>query len=205
MAFATNLTGTLITNSYGSDGLPLGVRNDYGNIRGGGTIASTGLATSSTFGETDQSWIVTTITSGVGPVEAAITTAGAAFNSGQQTIMVTQGRIANVINTTLQGGQSDSANFANTPLQLDVLRTYYYKVAVKQGNWNVFNGSFSSISNSAVSGVWAIGTQVENTSTMKASGTDVAANPSQSQPGRIVITDGSPNPTQTGYQPRYNW
>ena len=210
MAFATNLTGTLIIDDFSVDGQPLGIRNNYGNIRGAGTIADTGLATTSTkngamFGETDASWLVTTIVSGAGPVEGAITTAGASFNSGLQTMMITQQRIANIVNTELQGGHSDSANRALTPLQLDILRTYYYKVAVKQGNWNIFNGSFSSISNSAQSGAWNISLGADSSLGMIASGTDVAANPQQDAPGRIVIRDGSPNPVQTGYQPRYNW
>ena len=40
---------------------------------------------------------------------------------------------------------------------------------------------------------------------MIASGTDIAANPTQTIPGRLTYQDGSPNPVQSGYQPRYNW
>ena len=200
MAFITNITtlNPIITGVY-VNGLPSGVDNRQGNIRGGGTIADTTDWTASTFGEGNP---VITIVSGAGPVEGAVP---GNFNSGLQVINAIQTTIAGIANTTLQGAQSDSANLAFTPLQLDVLRTYYYKTAVRNGNWNVFTGAFSSISNTTVSGVWNISASVENTSTMRASGTDVAANPTQDIPGRLTYRDGSPNPIQSGYGPRYNW
>jgi len=201
MAFITNITSTPSTGIY-VNGLPSGVDNRQGNVRGGGTIADTTDWTASTFGEGNP---VITIVSGAGPVTAANTTGTATFNQGNQVINVAQTTIAGIANTTLLGGQSNSANEADTPLQLDVLRTYYYKTAVQAGNWNVFTGAFSSISNTTVSGVWNIEAGVENTSTMRASGTDVAANPSQAYPGTLTYRDGSPNPTNDFYQARNNW
>ena len=199
MAFITNITTLpIITGAY-VNGLPSGVDNRQGNIRGGGTIADTTDWTASTFGEGNP---VITIVSGVGPVEGAVP---GKFNSGLQVVNAIQATIAGVANTTLLGAQSNSANEAFTPLQLDVLRTYYYKTAVRNGNWNVFTGAFSSISDTTVSGVWNISASVENTSTMRASGTDIAANPTQDIPGRLTYRDGSPNPIQSGYGPRYNW
>ena len=202
MAFITNITTTPVTNTYGADGKPLYVDNRQGNIRGGGTVADTGDWSASTFGEGNA---IITIVSGVGGVVSA--NEAALINAGTtgQVISVAQTHIANIANTTLQGGQSDSANVAYTPLQIDKIRTYYYKVAVKQGNWNIFNGSFSSISNTAVSGAWNIDVGVENTSTLRASGTDVAANTSQDSPGRLTYRDGSPNPTNGAYGARHNW
>lgn len=199
MAFITNITTLPIITGVYVNGLPSGVDNRQGNIRGGGTIADTTDWTASTFGEGNP---VITIVSGAGPVEGAVP---GNFNSGLQVINAIQTTIAGIANTTLQGAQSDSANLAFTPLQLDVLRTYYYKTAVRNGNWNVFTGAFSSISNTTVSGVWNISASVENTSTMRASGTDIAANPTQDIPGRLTYRDGSPNPIQSGYGPRYNW
>ena len=184
MAFITNITTTPVANTY-LNGLPSGVDNRQGNIRGGGTIVDTADWTASTFGEGNP---VITIVSGAGGVVSA--NQAASINAGTQ-----------VINAI----QTNSANEAYTPLQLDVLRTYYYKTAVRAGNWNVFTGAFSSISNTTVSGVWNISASVENTSTMRASGTDIAANPTQDIPGRLTYRDGSPNPIQSGYGPRYNW
>ena len=201
MAFITNITATPSTGVY-LNGLPSGVDNSQGNIRGGGNIADTTEWTASTFGEGNP---VITIVSGAGPVEAANTAGAATFNQGTQVVNAIQTTIAGIANTALLGAQSDSANVAYTPLQLDVLRTYYYKTAVRAGNWNVFSGAFSSISNTTVSGVWNISASVENTSTMRASGTDIAANPTQDIPGRLTYRDGSPNPIQSGYGPRYNW
>ena len=200
MAFITNITTTPSTGIYGENGLPLYVDNRHGNVRGGGTIVDTTDWTASTFGEGNP---VITIISGAGGVVSA--NQSASINAGTQVINAIQTGIAGIANTALQGAQSDSANAAFTPLQLDVLRTYYYKTAVKAGNWNVFTGAFSSISNTTVSGAWNISGGVENTSTLRASGTDVAANPTQDTPGRVVFRDGSPNPIQSGYGPRYNW
>ena len=204
MAFITNITTSFATSPstgvYGADGLPLYIDNNDGNIRAGGTISDTGLFSSSSLGEGNP---ITTIISGVGPVEGAVP---GQFNSGVQAIMVAQTNIAGVTSTVLQGGESNSANTAYTPLQLAVLRTYYYKTAIRQGNWNVFNGVFSpSVTNNTVSGAWNISNSVDNSATMRTSGTDVAANTTQDAPGRLVFRDGSPNPVQSGYGPRYNW
>ena len=43
MAFITNITTSPTTGVYGSNGLPLGVDNNDGNIRFAGNIANTGL------------------------------------------------------------------------------------------------------------------------------------------------------------------
>ena len=202
MAFITNITTTPVVNTYGADGKPLYVDNRQGNIRGGGTVVDTGDWSASTFGEGNP---VTTIVSGVGGVDGtnkALPTS--AFNSGGQVINYVQSTIAGAANTTLLGGQSNSANDAFTPLQTDVVKTYYYKTAVVAGNWNIFNGTFSSISN-ADSGAYNINGAVDNAGTMRGSGTDVSANPSQPYPGILTYRDGSPNPTNDFYQARNNW
>jgi len=202
MAFITNITSTPVTGVY-VDGLPSGVDNRHGNIRDGGTIADSDNFSSSAVGEGNP---VITIVSGVGPVEGAIRTAGAIFNSGEQVIMVAQTDIAgDTTITTLQGGQSNSANEAYSPLQRTALRTFFLKTAVRAGNWNVFTGAFSSGPTSAVSGAWDIAASADDAADMRAAGTDAAANPTQDAPGQVVFRDGSPNPVQTGYGPRYNW
>ena len=144
---------------------------------------------------------VTTITSGVGPVEGAVP---GNFNQGTQVINAIQTGIAGNSNTTLLGAQSNSANEAYTPAQVDIVRTYYYKTAVVAGNWNVFDGTFSAISNAA-SGIYDITRVGDTAGNMRASGTDVAANPSQNYPGTLTYRDGSPNPTNDFYQARNNW
>lgn len=198
MAFITNITSTPVTGSYGANGLPLYVDNRHGNIRDGGTISDSANWSSSALGE---GTLVTTIVSGVGPVEGAVP---GNFNSGLQVINAIQTTIAGTANTTLQGAQSNSADAAYTPLQLDVLRTYYYKTAVQAGNWNVFTAEFSSISNAA-SGIYDITRAGDTAGNMRVSGTDVAANPSQDYPGTLTYRDGSPNPTNDFYKARNNW
>mgnify|MGYP001159608673 FL=1 len=200
MAFITNITTTPVTGVYGPDGYPTQIDNDQGNIRFAGNISETGKFSSSSLGEGNP---ITTIISGVGPVEGAVP---GVFNSGLQVIVRAQTKIAGEANTVLEGGSSDTANVAFTPLQLDVLRTYYYKFAVRNNYWNEFNGTWeTNVPSNASSGAWNIDNEVDNAGTMRASGVDVAANPSQSQPGRLTFQQGSPNPVNTGYGARYNW
>ena len=200
MAFITNITTTPVTGVYGPDGYPTQIDNDQGNIRFAGNISETGKFSSSSLGEGNP---ITTIISGVGPVEGAVP---GVFNSGLQVIVRAQTKIAGEANTVLEGGSSDTANVAFTPLQLDVLRTYYYKFAGRNNYWNEFNGTWeTNVPSNASSGAWNIDNEVDNAGTMRASGVDVAANPSQSQPGRLTFQQGSPNPVNTGYGARYNW
>ena len=143
MAFITNLTQAQpTTGSYNDKGGPEGIDNRHGNIRGGGTVSDSVNFSASTLGEENR---IITIVSGAGPVEGAIATAR--FNGGTQVINAIQTTIAGNSNTTLQGAQSNSAGKAFTPLQADVVRTYYYKQAVQSGNWSEFTGAFSSITN----------------------------------------------------------
>lgn len=200
MAFITNITSTPVTGSYNSDGNPLYVDNDQGVLRYGGNISETGKFATYAIGEGNP---VTTIVSGASGVDGAVP---GAFNSGLQVIVRVQDTIAGTSNTALRGGDSDSADLAFTPLQLDVLRTYYYKFAIRNNYWNEFSGEWeTSVPSNASSGAWNIDVGVDNSSTMRASGVDVAANPTSTYPGWMTYRDGSPNPTNAAYKPRYNW
>ena len=201
MAFITDLTAAVPTTGAYIDGLPSGVDNRQGSIRGGGTIAdSTNFATTS-FGEGNP---ITTIVSGVG---GAVGTNDAlpstAWNSGVQVMSLDQ-TIAGAANTALQGGSSNSANEAYTPPVFDHNEFEGYKAAVRAGWWNVFNGTWSSGPATYVLRAWDIAgdAYVER---WRSNGVDHAGNPTQNEPGEIVIRDGSANPVQTGYQPRNNW
>ena len=202
MAFITDLTAAVPTTGAYINGLPSGVDNDMGSIRGNlgdRTAAASGEWGGVAFGEGNP---ITTIVSGVGGVVSA--NQAASINAGTQVISVAQTTIAGIANTTLQGGQSNSANEAYTPLQETAVRTYFYKTAVVAGNWNIFNGTFSSITN-VVSGAYNITTEADDAANMRAAGTDVAANPSQAYPGWLTYRDGSPNPTNDSYKARTNW
>ena len=157
MAFITNITTTPVTNVYGPDGKPQSIDNDQGAIRGAGNISETGKFSSISFGEENE---IITIISGVGGVEGAVP---GQFNSGLQVIVRAQTTIAGDSNTNLEGGATNSANDSFTPLQLDVLRTYYYKFAVRNNYWNEFNGTWeTSVPSNASSGAWNIDAQVDN-------------------------------------------
>ena len=203
MAFITNITTSFATSPttgvYRADGYPLGIDNNDGNIRAGGTIAATGLFSSSSLGEGNP---ITTIISGVGPVEGAVP---GTFNSGVQVLMGYTSDIAGTANTVLQGADTNSANAAYTPLQLAVLRSFYYKTSVRAGAWNIFSGVFDPAVVTEYLGAWNISAGVDNSQTLRASGTDVAANPTQDAPGRLTYQDGNPDPVNKSYPARYNW
>ena len=113
--------------------------------------------------------------------------------------------IAGDSNTTLQGADTNSANAAYTPLQLSVLRSFYYKTSIRAGAWNIFSGVFTPSPVTEYLGGWNISAGVDNSETLRASGTDVAANPTQDAPGRLTYQDGNPDPVNKPYPPRYNW
>jgi len=201
MAFITDLTAAVPTTGVYIDGLPSGVDNRQGSIRGGGTIAdSTNFATT-TFGEGNP---ITTIVSGINNTTAI--TAGA-WNSGVQVMSLDQ-TIAGATSTALQGGSSNSANDAFTPLQQGLGYSRQVNNAIRAGYYNMYNGTFlSTVEKYVVNDFYKVYSisqgAVEHK--YKVSGTDIAANPTQNIPGRITIRDGSANPVQTGYQPRNNW
>ena len=200
MAFITNITTTPVTGSF-LNGKPSGVDNDQGVLRYAGNISETAKFSTYTIGEGNP---VYTIVSGYGGAVGA--NSGGIFNSGLQVIVRAQTQIAGLSNTSLLGGDSNSANDANTPLQLDVLRTYYYKTAIRANYWNEFSGTWeTAVPDNASSGAWNISAGVDNAGTMRASGVDNAANPTSTEPGELVFRDGSANPVQTGYGPRYLW
>lgn len=219
MAFATNLKGVLVLNSFNDAGLPSGVDNRHGNIRYGGvqeTAADSGNFSSSSLGLGGQ---FVTIVSGLtlGTIKALGTSRDGAFNSGNPVgtnefspligvVMerVTTG-IADLANTTLEGGGSNSAQLAHTPLQEARIRTYYYKTAVVNGQWNIFSGVFDPAVTNALAGAWNISGSAENAGTMIPDKTDTTANPTMDAPGQLTFMYGNPLASGATYKPRYNW
>jgi len=207
MSFVTNLTSGPFRTGLYSNGFPSGVDNDMGNIRSSlGTerdATESGLWGSSSFGEGNP---IITIVSG--------TTFGVTkgnhlgtFNGGNRQVLerVTT-TIAGLSNTVLLGGDSDSANAGTGVLSNKAQqRQYFYKTAVRNGGWNIFSGVFSPAVTSSYSGVWNIDAGVDNSATMRTSGTDVAAYPTLNVPGRLTYMQGGPNPTGASYGARYNW
>ena len=201
MAFITDLTAAVPTTGVYIDGLPSGVDNRQGSIPGGGTIADSTNFSATAFGEGNP---ITTIVSGVG---GAIGTNDAlpstAWNSGVQVMSLDQ-TIAGAANTAIQGGSSDSANEANTPLSYSKFpATVLDGTELRNGAWNIYSGTWSTTPAVTYLGAMRISPFNENPATMV--GWDIAATPTQDIPGRITIQDGSANPVQTGYGPRYNW
>jgi hypothetical protein len=201
MSFITNITTTPVTGTY-CDGAPCYVDNDGGNVRGGGTIADSDRMSSSNFGEGGD---FTTVISGAGGATSAMH--AGTFNQTAQYANIVRATttIAGVSNNALLFGSSDSANEPSIK-QLAVMRITEYKKAVVANKWNEYSGAWDSgYPVVSTSGAWNIDGSVDNAGTLKASGTDVAANPTSAVPGKLTYNIGNPVPTNDNYNPRYNW
>ena len=201
MSFITNITSSPATTGSYTNGYPTNVDNDQGNIRAGGTIAETGSFSSNALGEGNP---ITTIVSGVDNFQAG----GAGTTWNQQTqfsdIMKATTTIGGASNTALVFGASDSAQ-GDAIHQATEISVRLYKTAIRAGDWNPYNG-WSSEPAVVVSGGYNISAGVDNSSTLKSSGTDHAANPSSAIPGELTQHQGVlGNPTNLDYKPRYLW
>ena len=203
MAFWNVFDGTQNT-SFGPDGFPTGIDLDQGSIRAltseNGTVSNDKF-TNVFLGEGNP---IITVVSGTENGVATANTAGL-FNEGDQVIVKVTTDIANVANNALLFGASDSANepSINQAAQIEVK---LYKTAIRNGEWNPVTAQFDTEPLTvAISGGWNLGVGVDNSSTLVASGTDNAANPTQDVPGELVYMEGSVDPTQDEYKPRYLW
>ena len=183
------------------NGLPSGVDNDQGTIRGAGNVSATDKFSADAINLGVSRSV--TVVSGVNGVESAL--AAGAFNSGDQVIRRVTSDIAGVSNTVLQGGGSNSANRDFSIKQVRNVSTKYYKTAVRTGGWHEFSGVFDPAVSVGNTGVWSQSTDTDVTSVVVSSGVDNAANPSASVPGELVYRDGSSLPVQDDYAAKTNY
>ena len=184
------------------NGLPANANNDVGTIRNGGNVTDTRfLADSVNLGNGSITYI--TVPSGLSNIDSPLSAGD--FNAGDQVIVRVTRDLAGVSNTTLLGGASNSANASDSIHQVGVVSTYFYKTAVRTGGWNEYSGVFSPAVTVADSGAWDIAGNADVSATVKASGTDNAANPTQTVPGELVYRDGSSIPVQDNYKEKTNW
>ena len=202
MAFITNLTNAIgYTGIYGANGLPSGVDNDQGNIKGGGTIGDTSLFTSSSIAA--SSGLQVTVVSGVD--NTSVLHAGTFNQTSQyQDIVKATTTLAGIANNTLLFGANQLGDI-NDINQMARVRYLDYKKSVVAGNWNVFSGAFSPALTTTLAGAWNIIGNAEQAGTMITDKTDKAANPSAAEPGHLAYMAGNPIPTTGLYKPRTNW
>ena len=200
-----NIDDSTTETPSGPYGWVAGVDNNHGTIRDGGTIADSASWTSTALGEGNP--IITVIeATGVGTTGVQSTTAFNLNGSGTAVIMIASSEIGDIPNTVLQGGASNSANAAFTPLQEAVMRVSYYKSAVVNNKWNEFLGVWSlGYPESATSGAWTIVADADQSATMRASKTDSGVNVTQDRPGQFVNQYANPTPQQDEYARKYNW
>lgn len=203
MAFWSIGDNKAVTSAGGVNGLPSGVDNDQGSIRYGGSIAESAKFTNVALGEGNP---VITIVSGVAGIDP-VNGASPRFNGGTQVVMRDTDTIAALSNTVLVGGDSNSANAPNSEHQAAVIEVKLYKTAVRQGQWNPVSGVFDTEPvGVAQTGAWNIEDGADNATTLIASTTDDAANPTQDVPGELVYNYGSgADPVQDEYEAKTNW
>lgn len=199
MSFITNITSSPATTGSYTNGYPTNVDNDQGNIRAGGTISESTKFSSNSLGEGNP---ITTIVSGVDNFQAG------AGTWNQQTqfsdIMKSTTTIGGVANTALLFGSSDSSQ-GDAIHQAATIRVPLYKTAVRAGDWNPYSG-WSSVPSVVESGGYNVSAGIDNSSTLKSSGTDHAANPSSAIPGELTQHQGVlGEPTNLDYKSRYLW
>ena len=108
--------------------------------------------------------------------------------------------IANQANDSLFSGGSNAANRKNSSInQLGSSYTSSYKTSVNNGDWHEYSGIFNpSLSNSNI-GIWDQSLRFDMSDEVIVSGVDRAANPTDVEPGRLVLQDGSAKPKQLSY------
>jgi len=188
-------------NATTVNGLPSGVDNDQGTIRGGGNVSATSKFSADAVNLGISRSV--TVPSGLSHISSPL--AAGQFNSGDKVIRKVTTDIANVSNSVLLTGASNTANASQSINQMRSYSTHYYKTAVRTGGWHEFSGVFSPAVTVANSGGWNISAGVDQSSTLAASGTDNAANPSASIPGELVYRDGKPLPVQDDYDAKTSY
>ena len=178
------------------NGSPYGIRNDGGTLADGGTIASAKFNNSPL--TTDDP---VTVVSGVN--NSVATTDGVWNNNNGATIMRATSTIAGLPSTAMTSAASAGGQ---SILQAATIRVRLYKAGIRAGDWNEFTGKWSSDPAVVYSGGWNSSGDVDNSTTLVASGTDVAANPTQDIPGYLTFFSNSGNmPSTQPYAKRYLW
>lgn len=199
MAF-WNIVGNAAVTSF-INGNASGTDVDAGAIRLGGTIADSRFINVA-LGEGNPVVRVGSTGTTYGIVKAI---SAGVFNGGDQVIVKVTTDIANVGNSGLRYGSSNSAQSASIN-QAGEIEVKLYKTAVRNGDWNPTTAPWGGTPVSvAQSGAWNIASSVDNASSLIASGTDEAANPTQSVPGELAYMDGGADPTQDDYEAKTNW
>jgi hypothetical protein len=203
MAF-WNVVGGYENTSFDSNGFATGTDVDQGAIRHAGNIGETTKFTDVALGEGNP---IITIASGVDWIDPANgTLPPSSFNLTNSGMIVRDTTvIAGAANTALEAGASNSAADPSIN-QVAVIETKLYKTAFRNNQWNAVSGVFDPAVTVSQQGGWNIEGGVDNSTTLVASGTDNAANPTQAVPGELVYHYGSgAQPTQDEYEAKNLW
>lgn len=179
------------------NGLPSGVDNDHGTIRGGGKDNDPAKWSSDPVSLGYHRYV--TVTENANYIQKSLT--AGTFNGGDDVIRKVTTDLAGVSNDVLKYGASNSANISDSiksKVRQDVLM---YATAIRNNKWDEYNGVFTSIS-VATSGAWDQTTDSDQASNMRTNRTDNAAHPTKTVPGELVYRDGSATPKQDQYNSR---
>jgi len=125
---------------------------------------------------------------------------GGIFNGGDQVILRVTTDIANVANTVLLAGASNSSK-NSTIHQTAKVSTHFYKTAIRTNKWSQISGAWEAGFPLVIdTGVWDQATAADEAADLLANNTDNAANPTAAIPGEFVYRNGSPTPVQDNYK-----
>lgn len=166
--------------------------NNGGIITANGTAASDVVRTEST--ASAQVGVFGSTVVDNDSADKALSAGKFAFNNKKPIAKKVTTSLAGVAEPFFKSGAGDPGSIQSIH-QIRVIRTRRDTTAIRQGNWNYYNGQFDPgypvVAVDEFYDVAADATSVNPT--------DNAANPTQEVPGELVYKTGAPNPVQDAY------
>lgn len=161
-----------------------GARNNSGAVTRGGTVASNKLTNVGVSRYNTTVFGSTVLDNG--SADKALSSGTFTYNRQRPIAIRVTTSLSGVSNDVLLSGASQP-DLVQSIHQLNVLRTRRFTTAIRANKYNRFTN------------VWETGYPVVAVDSLD---TDVAANPTRSNPGRIVFKLGNPTPVATSYKPK---
>lgn len=185
-----------ITQIYAADvtgatysGVPTNARNsgsneNSGSVARGGSVSSNKLTNVSISRYNTNVFGSTVLDNN--SANKALNAGTFAYNRQRPITMRVTSSLSGVTNYVLVSG-ANHTELTQSIHKLNVLRTRRFTTAVRANKYNRFTNT------------WEVGYPVVSVDNL---GNDVAANPTRSNPGRIVFKSGNPTPVATSYKSR---
>lgn len=167
----------------GSATTPSSTQNNSGAVLNGG---STQVLSSVNLGYSDVGVFGSSVVDG-NETDKVLSAGTFAYNNQEPVAKRVTTQLSGVDNDYLQSGAADPANIRSIH-KLEVLRTLKQTTAIREGDFNIYNGQFTTPPDNVVDTL----------------ATDDAANPSRANPGELQYKTGAPVPVQDNYKAKTN-